>query len=120
MQVLALKVWPSLESRTHGGFLGLSQLGWLSFLVIRGLQLLLIRRGMETIRTFQDFAGLAIWAVMIALAVWIFAKSGGHLTMNFGGPHLSTGESVRTFFTVIGLTVSYFAALTLRVTLPAG
>jgi len=114
VQVLMLKIWPGLASWTHGGFLGLPPLGWISFLVIWALQLLLIRRGMETIRRFQDYAGPAIWAVMIALAVYIFAKSGGHLSMNFGGPKLSTGDSILKFFTVVSLVVSYFAALLLN------
>ncbi len=114
VQVLALKIWPSLQPLTQGGFLGLSPLGWISFLIIWALQLLIIRRGMETVRKFQDFAGPAIWIVMIALAVYIFAKSGGHLTMSFSDKQLSTGQSVLTFFTVISLTVSYFAALLLN------
>ena len=33
--------------------------GWIAFLAIWVLQLLLIRRGMETIRRFQDFAAPA-------------------------------------------------------------
>jgi NCS1 family nucleobase:cation symporter-1 len=114
VQVLLLKIAPGLASWTHGGFLGLSPLGWISFLAIWALQLLLIRRGMETIRRFQDYAGPAIWVMMIALAVWMLAKSGGHLTMNFGGPRLSAGGSVREFFVVISLVVSYFAALLLN------
>jgi NCS1 family nucleobase:cation symporter-1 len=114
VQVLLLKIWPGLSSMTGKGFLGLSPLGWISFLVIWALQLLLIRRGMETIRKFQDYAGPAIWIVMIALAVWIFVKSGGHLTMNFGGPKLSTPGSVLKFATVVSLVVSYFSALLLN------
>ncbi|MCW2530140.1 MAG: nucleoside transporter family [Pseudonocardiales bacterium] len=114
VQVLLLKIWSGLDSWTHGGFLGLSPLGWLSFLVIWALQLALITRGMESIRRFQDYAGPAIWVVMIILAVWIFAKSGGHLTMTFTDKKLSSGESVRIFFTVVSLTVSYFAALLLN------
>jgi NCS1 family nucleobase:cation symporter-1 len=114
VQVLLLKIWPGLSSMTHGGFLGLSSLGWISFLVIWALQLLLIRRGMETIRRFQDLAGPAIWAVMIALAVWMLIKSDGHLTMHFGGPHLSNAGSIKEFFAIISLVVSYFAALLLN------
>jgi nucleobase:cation symporter-1, NCS1 family len=52
--------------------------------------------------------------VMIALAIYIVVKSGGHLSLNFGGPTLSTGESVLKFCTVVSLTVSYFAALLLN------
>lgn len=114
VQVLAMKIWPSLSSLTDGGFLGLSPLGWVSFLIIWALQLLIIRKGMETVRKFQDFAGPAIWLVMIALAVYVFAKSGFHLTMNFSDKQLSGGQSVLMFFTVISLTVSYFAALLLN------
>lgn len=114
VQVLLLKVAPSLGSLTNGGFLGLSALGWMSFLVIWAAQLLLIRRGMETIRRFQDLAGPAIWLVMIALAVWIAVRAGGHLSMDFGGPTLSTGSQVLKFFTVLSLVVSYFAALLLN------
>jgi NCS1 family nucleobase:cation symporter-1 len=114
VQVLVLKIWPDLGSWTHGGFLGLSGLGWISFLLIWGLQLLLIRRGMETIRRFQDYAGPAIWFVMIALAIYILVKAHGHLNMNFGGPKLSGAGSVLKFFTVMSLVVSYFAALFLN------
>jgi nucleobase:cation symporter-1, NCS1 family len=114
VQVLLLKIWPGLSSLTHGGFLGLPPLGWMSFLVIWALQLALITRGMESIRKFQDYAGPAIWIVMIVLAVWILAKSDGHLTMTFTKTKLSTGESIRVFFTVVSLTVSYFAALLLN------
>lgn len=114
VQVLLLKIDGGLSRFTDGGFLGLSPLGWASFLVIWALQLLLIRRGMETVRKFQDFAGPAIWIVMIALAVWILVKAGGHLTMDFGGPALSTGRQVLEFFTILSLVVSYFAALLLN------
>jgi NCS1 family nucleobase:cation symporter-1 len=114
IQVLVLKIAPSASSWAHGGFLGLPPLGWIAFLAIWVLQLLLIRRGMETIRRFQDYAGPAIWIAMIALAIWVLVKSGGHLSMNFGGPKLSTPESIKEFFVVISLVVSYFAALLLN------
>jgi NCS1 family nucleobase:cation symporter-1 len=51
---------------------------------------------------------------MIALAIWMLVKSRGHLTMNFGGPKLSAGASIKEFFVVISLVVSYFAALLLN------
>lgn len=114
VQVLLLKIFPSLSSLTDGGFVGLSPLGWVSFLVIWALQLLVIRKGMETVRKFQDFAGPAIWVVIIALAVWIAAKADWSLSMDFGGPALTTGQSILTFFTILSLVVSYFAALLLN------
>ena len=113
-QLLILKIWPGLASWTDGGFLGLSPLGWLSFLVIWALQLLLIRRGMETVRRFQDVAGPAIWLVMLVLAGYIVIKANGHISMNLGDTVLSTGGKFREFFAAISLTVAYFAALLLN------
>jgi len=114
VQIILLKVWPGLASLTEGGFVGLSPLGWISFLVIWAAQLLLIRRGMESVRKFQDIAGPAIWLVMIVLAVYIAIEAGGRMTFDFSDTDLSTGEAVREFFAVISLTVAYFAALLLN------
>ena len=114
VQVLLLKMAPSLEAYTEGGLLGLSPLGWACFLVVWALQLLLIRRGMDTVRRFVDFAGPAIWIAMFALAIWIAIAAGGRLSFAFSEQNLSTGEQVREFFAVISLTVSYFAALLLN------
>jgi cytosine/uracil/thiamine/allantoin permease len=44
----------------------------------------------------------------------VLVKSGGHLSMNFGGPKLSTPASIKEFFVVISLVVSYFAAMLLN------
>jgi NCS1 family nucleobase:cation symporter-1 len=114
VQVLLLKVAPGLAAWTEGGFLGLSPLGWACFLVVWALQLLLIRRGMETVRRFVDFAGPAIWIAMFVLAIWIAVKAGGSLSFAFSDKSLSAGQQVREFLAVISLTVSYFAALLLN------
>jgi nucleobase:cation symporter-1, NCS1 family len=114
VQVLLLKMAPGLTAWTDGGFLGLSPLGWVCFLVVWALQLLLIRRGMETVRRFVDFAGPAIWIAMFVLAIWIAVKAGGSLSFAFSDKQLSAGEQVREFLAVVSLTVSYFAALLLN------
>lgn len=46
---------PGLASWTHHSFLGLNALGWASFLTLWVLQALIISRGMESVRRFQDF-----------------------------------------------------------------
>ncbi|HLL65021.1 MAG TPA: NCS1 family nucleobase:cation symporter-1 [Micromonosporaceae bacterium] len=112
--VLLLKAFPGLEPMTGGGFLGLSPLGWICFLAIWAVQLLIIRRGMETVRRFQDWAGPAIWVVMAVLAVWILVKAGGNVSLNLSSVQLSTGEQILQFFSAMALTVSYFAALYLN------
>ncbi len=114
VQILLLKMSPGLERWTDGGFLGLSPLGWACFLLVWAAQLLLIRRGMKTIRHFVDFAGPAIWIAMFALAIWVAIEAGGRMSFAFSDQQLSGGEQVREFFAVISLTVSYFAALLLN------
>jgi NCS1 family nucleobase:cation symporter-1 len=47
------------------------------FLVVWALQLLVIQKGMETVRRFQDFAGPAVWVMMLILAVGLCIKAGG-------------------------------------------
>ena len=62
-------------------FLGHSTLTVICFLIVWGAQLLIIQNGMETVRKFQDWAGPAVWIVMLVLAVYLVAKSG---TFSFG------------------------------------
>src|ERR1700735_2418896 len=57
VQALILAFYPSAETLTHSNFLGLSALGWFSFLFMWLFQLLIFLNGMETIRKFIDFCG---------------------------------------------------------------
>ena len=57
--------------------LGHSGLEVICFVVIWALQLLIIQRGMETVRRFQDWAGPAVWLMMLVLAVYLCIKAGG-------------------------------------------
>jgi NCS1 family nucleobase:cation symporter-1 len=45
--------------------------------VVWALQLLIIQRGMETVRKFQDWAGPAVWVMMLILAIGLAVKAGG-------------------------------------------
>ncbi len=58
-------------------FLGHSGLEVICFIVIWALQLLIIQKGMETVRRFQDWAGPAVWVMMLILAVGLVVKAGG-------------------------------------------
>lgn len=60
---------------TH--FLGHSGLEVTCYVVVWALQLLIIRNGMETVRKFQNWAGPAVWAAMLVLAVGLCIKAGG-------------------------------------------
>ena len=112
--VLALSLWPGLKPWSEGGFLGLSPLGWAAFAVMWVLQLMVIRRGMETVRRFQDWAGPAIWVVMFVLAIWIVVKAGSGFSLNLSTQQLSGGAAAGAFVSAVALTVTYFSTLLLN------
>jgi NCS1 family nucleobase:cation symporter-1 len=111
---LVLRAAPSLKPWAEHGFLGLSALGWIAFLALWALQLVVFRRGMETIRRFIDWAGPAIWVVMLVLAIWIVYAAKGHVSFNLSDKRLTGGQATHQFLAAIALTVSYFSTLLLN------
>jgi NCS1 family nucleobase:cation symporter-1 len=65
----------AFHRNTH--FLGHSGLEVICFVIIWALQLLVIQRGMETVRRFQDWAGPAVWVMMLILSIGLMVKAGG-------------------------------------------
>ena len=66
-----------LQFHQNVHFLGHSALEFMCYVLIWALQLLIIQRGMETVRKFQDWAGPAVWVAMLLLAVGLSIKAGG-------------------------------------------
>lgn len=114
IDVLLLTARPGLASWTHHSFLGLNALGWASFLTLWAVQGLIISRGMESVRRFQDFCGPAIWVVMIALALWVLAKAHWSIPLTHTPHPVSTGEQVRQWFGAIGLILATYGTLMLN------
>ncbi|HSV57866.1 MAG TPA: NCS1 family nucleobase:cation symporter-1 [Variovorax sp.] len=54
-----------------------STLEVICYVIIWALQLLIIQKGMETVRKFQDWAGPAVWVAMLVLAIGLCIKAGG-------------------------------------------
>lgn len=69
----------SFHQNSH--MLGHSTLEVICYVIVWALQLLIIQRGMETVRKFQDWAGPAVWIMMLILAIYLVIKSG---TFSFG------------------------------------
>lgn len=111
--IIALKIWPELQGLTENNFLGESTLGWLAFLLMWSLQLLLLRNGMETVRRFQDWAGPAVWAVMGLLVVYILINAGWNVSLDLPGGNAEWGVT-HAFFAAVALTVTYFSTLMLN------
>jgi NCS1 family nucleobase:cation symporter-1 len=113
--LLAVQVAPGLTHLDQGGILGQTRLGWISFLVMWGLQAALLTRGMEFIRKVQDFAtGPVVWVVMLALAVWLLVKAGGDVSLTRSVTGLSGGEQFHQSAVAASLTVTTFLTLVLN------
>jgi NCS1 family nucleobase:cation symporter-1 len=111
LNIIWLKFIPGSESLLDHSFLGLEALGWISFAVLWVAQAALFWRGMETIKKFIDFAGPAVYVVMIALAIYLVAKAGwSNIDLDLHtGPTLSGWASISAMIGAIALVVSYFS-----------
>ena len=113
VNVLLLKLAPGLAPLNESSFLGLSALGWISFVALWFVQLVILTRGIETVRRYQDWAGPVIWVVMLVLAVWLFVQAGG-ISMTKSIKPLSTAETIRTMGAGAVLTIATYATLMLN------
>ncbi|MET0871148.1 MAG: NCS1 family nucleobase:cation symporter-1 [Paeniglutamicibacter terrestris] len=82
--VMILAVAPSAAGLNSNSFLGLSALGWICFVALWALQLVIVSYGMEMIRKYEAFAGPVILVTMGALAVWMFTRAGGSIAWSTG------------------------------------
>ena len=102
-----------------------STLEVICFVVVWALQLLIIQRGMETVRRFQDWAGPAVWIMMLLLAIYLTVKAGGfslnhtipmdvllEKTKEAGVPGVP--GSFASLMAVAAIWVTYFSALYLN------
>ncbi|CAB3778016.1 putative allantoin permease [Paraburkholderia caffeinitolerans] len=112
--VLLLRINPALQHLEDQSLLGLSYLGWICFVSLWVMQLLVITRGMEAVRRFQDWAGPIVWIVMLAMAVWLFAMADWHLPMNLSVKPLSGSGVVQGILTGAFLLVSTYATMLLN------
>lgn len=105
--------------------LGHSTLEVICYVVVWSLQLLIIQNGMETVRRFQDWAGPAVWVMMLLLAVYLSVKAGSfsftndipmdvlmEKTRDAGVP--GAPGSTAALMAVAAIWVTYFSALYLN------
>lgn len=112
LDILLVRIWPSLlpySDVTQHGLLGLSTLGYGTFALLWVAQAAVFWTGMNTIRRFIDFAGPAVYVVMIALCVYLLAKAHWSINLNLSSTQLSGGKVITTMFAATALVVSYFS-----------
>ncbi len=76
LRIMVVAVLPGAATLDENRLLGLSTLGWIAFLVLWAVQLVIVSYGMEMIRKYEAFAGPVILITMAALAIWMFTKAG--------------------------------------------
>ena len=99
-------------------FLGMDGTMWMSFIIVAGFQVWLFWNGIELIRKFLNFAGPAVYVIMIILMIMIWSKAGGGLLSEVGNIFAGTGSyegsSFGAFLAIFGTMVAYFAAVVIN------
>ena len=103
-------------------FLGMTGVMWVSFIFVSLFQVYLFWQGVDLVKRFLNFAGPAVYAVMILLMLIIWAKAGGGLFSEvgtiFSGGERSGGfeglGSFGAFLAVFSIMVGYFAAVVIN------
>ena len=102
--------------------LGMTGVMWVSFIFVSAFQVYLFWQGIDLVRKFLNFAGPAVYIVMIILMITIWAKVGGGLLSEVG-TIFSSGErsggfeglgSFGAFLAVFSIMVGYFAAVVIN------
>lgn len=111
LNIIFLKFWSGAEDLLVPSFLGLNALGWISYAILWVAQAALFWNGMETIRRFIDWAGPAVYVVMLALAIYLVSEAGWeNISLNLSsGEPLGFAASIPVMLSAIALVVSYFS-----------
>ena len=98
--------------------LGMSGVMWISFIFVSAFQIYLFWHGIDLIKRFLNFAGPAVYVVMIVLMLVIWAKAGGGLlsevgTVFSGGSRSGEFEGLGSFAAFIAVFPSWSGILLL-------
>jgi len=77
LRVALIAMFPGLKPLDeHQDILGLSALGWITFVALWIIQVFIVSYGMEMIRKYEAFAGPIILVTFLAMAIWMLTQSG--------------------------------------------
>lgn len=96
-------------------FLGMDIIDWLSYVFVAGLQVALFLGGISWIEKFLNFAGPAVYVVMVLLLVAIWMQAGDRLLPAVGSIFANDDKTgwaaIGAFVGVIGTMIAYFSAV---------
>ncbi|MDN6258485.1 MAG: NCS1 family nucleobase:cation symporter-1 [Corynebacterium sp.] len=112
---VALAINAIFDSPQSGEFLGMNAVSWISYVIVAILQVALFSRGIDAITKFLNFAGPAVYAVMVVLLIVIWVRAGSEMLPAVGSIFNSDGVTgwgtVSAFAGVVGTMVAYFSAV---------
>ncbi|MDA3922853.1 MAG: NCS1 family nucleobase:cation symporter-1 [Salinisphaera sp.] len=79
LNALLVSFVPSLSGLEEISFLGLSVLGWCSFIALWAVQIIIVSYGMAMVRHYIAFAGPVILITMLTMAGWVLVRA--HFTI---------------------------------------
>ncbi|MBB3231464.1 NCS1 family nucleobase:cation symporter-1 [Halomonas stenophila] len=101
-----------------GSWLGMSAVGWVSFVIVWCFQMALFWQGIDKIKHFLNWAGPMVYVVMIALMIIVWLQAGSELlpavSTIFSGSSEYEGSSVTAFLAITGTMIAYFAAVVIN------
>ena len=115
---VALLITGVTGSSGSGDYLGMNNIQWISFIFVAVFQIYLFWNGIDLIRKFLNFAGPAVYVIMIILMIMIWAEAGGGLLSEagniFSGVGSYEGGAYAAFLAIFGTMVAYFAAVVIN------
>ncbi len=112
-RVLLTAIHPGFGDYDHNSILGLSTLGWVCFVAIWFVQLVILAYGMEMVRRYEGFAGPVILLTVAALAGWMYFQTGGNIAWSIREP-LRGAEMWRNIFAGGALWLAIYGTLILN------
>lgn len=113
LRVLLVAVHPGFAAYDHDLILGLSSLGWVCFVAIWLVQLVILAYGMEMVRRYEAFAGPVILVTVVSLAAWMYFQANGTIAWS-NHTQMSTAEMWRNVFAGGALWLAIYGTLILN------
>lgn len=117
---VALMLYAFFGGQNGPKFLGMTTIDWIAYIAVSAFQVALFLRGIDWITKFLNWAGPLVYAVMIALALYIWYEAGNGIFSQIGtifsGSATIEGKTtgsggMAAFVGVVGTMIAYFAAV---------
>ncbi|MFI6873508.1 NCS1 family nucleobase:cation symporter-1 [Streptomyces sp. NPDC050400] len=97
LRTLITALWAGAADYDKNAILGLSTLGWISFLFLWLVQVLIVSFGMQAIRRYMAVAAPTVLVTVLALAVWMFTKADMSIALDNGEPFTGGAKWLHIF-----------------------